>query len=154
MKTILIAAATAFVALLWTNAAFATSSDDLGPSTVQQTTSNFEARVSDGASEKSFEFEWCPDTAVTTAVSGKQYPAAGAAGAGAKALYCQNRSSATIYLTLDAVSLTTTGSTGYKFGPGDPLSINGSSTTFGPKMRAAATAKTTTGACLWCAWLK
>lgn len=134
--------------------AYGSASDDLGPMTGQQVTKNWEARVNAGASEKDWEFEWCPGVAVTTAVSGKQYPASGTTGDGAKAIYCQNRSSATIYLTFDATALTTTGSTGWKLAAGDEKTWDRSSTTFGPKFGAAATAATTTGACLWCAWLK
>lgn len=141
--------------LLLATSAWATASDDLGPSQAQQVTANSEARVNDGASETEWEFEWCPGVAATTAVSGKQYPAAGTAAAGSKALYCHNRSSATVYASfMDPITLTTNGATGYKFSPGDSLTWNRSSTTFGPRFRIAATAQTTSGACFWCSWLK
>jgi len=148
------AALGAVAVLGYAGAVYGSATDDIGPMTGQQVSRNWEARVNDGASEKSWEFEWTPGVAGTLAVAGKQYPAAGTAGVGAKALYCHNRSSATIYVTFDAVTLTTTGSTGYKFAPDKEFTWNHSSTTFGPRFGAAATAATTSGAGLWCAWLK
>jgi hypothetical protein len=106
-------------------------------------------RVNTGAATEVLEAEFC----VTTVTRNRTLAAAEYL-TGAKTLYCENRSSATVYLTLDAVALTTTGSTGWKFAAGGERTWDVSGTTFGPRVGINATAVTTTGACLWCSWLK
>lgn len=106
-------------------------------------------RINSGAATDALEVEVCVTTVTRNRVlTANEYLS------GAKALYCQNRSTATHYLTLDAVNLTTTGSTGWKFAAGDERSFDVDGGVFGPSVGVNATATTTTGACLWCAWLK
>lgn len=105
-------------------------------------------RINSGAATESFEVELCLTTAAAFAPSSAYYLA------GAKSLYVQNRSSATCYLSLDAETLTTTGSTGYKFAAGDERSFDIDGSAFGPLIRWACTAAQTTGACLFLGWLK
>lgn len=104
-----------------------------------------EVRCDDGVSQDSLEFEWVVGVA---AAAMPQYLD------GAKFLYCDNRSSANVYLTLDAVNLTSTGSTGYKLAPGTDKGWPIAASTFWSRIKAVATAATTSGAALWCAWLK
>jgi hypothetical protein len=108
-----------------------------------------DVRVNDSAATDSLEVELC----VTTVTRNRTLSASEQL-AGAKALYCENRSSATVYVTLDAVTLTTTGSTGYKFAAGTERTWGLDGTNFGPNVGINATATMTTGACLWCSWLK
>ena len=106
-------------------------------------------RMNAGAATDSLEVELC-----VTTVARNRVLAANEYLSGAKSLYCENRSSATVYVTLDAVALTTTGSTGWKFAAGTERAWDIDGSVFGPKVGVNATATTTTGACLWCAWLK
>jgi hypothetical protein len=106
-------------------------------------------RTNAGAATEVLEVELC----VTTVTRNRTLAAAEQL-AGAKAFYCQNRSSATVYATIDAVVLTTTGSTGWKLAPGDEKTWDIDGTAFGPNVGINATATMTTGACVWCAWLK
>jgi hypothetical protein len=106
-------------------------------------------RTNAGAATEVLEVELC----VTTLTRNRTL-AASEQLAGAKAFYCQNRSSATVYATIDAVALTTTGSTGWKLAAGDEKTWDIDGTAFGPNVGLNATATMTTGACVWCAWLK
>lgn len=106
-------------------------------------------RTNAGAATDSLEVELC-----VTTVTRNRVLATNEYLSGAKSLYCENRSSATVYVTLDAVNLTTTGSTGWKFAAGSERAWDIDGTAFGPNVGINATATTTTGACLWCAWLK
>jgi hypothetical protein len=106
-------------------------------------------RVNDSAATDSLEVELC-----VTTVTRNRTLAANEYLTGAKTLHCDNRSSVTTYLTLDAVSLTTTGSTGYRIAAGDDYTSEVDGSAFGPNVGINATATTTTGACLWCSWLK
>jgi hypothetical protein len=106
-------------------------------------------RVNTGAATDSLEVELCVTTVTRNrTLSTSEYLS------GAKFLFCDNRSSVTTYLTLDAVSLTTTGSTGYRVAAGDVYTWDIDGSVFGPNVGINATATTTTGACLWCSWLK
>jgi hypothetical protein len=108
-----------------------------------------DVRVNDGAATEVLEAELCVTTVTRNRVlSAAEYLT------GAKTLFCDNRSTATVYLTLDAVSLTTTGSTGYRIAAGDVYTWKIDGSVFGPNVGINATATTTTGACLWCSWLK
>lgn len=101
--------------------------------------------VSSSANTQEYEYEWCPGVASTT------YPASPPAGA--RAVYIQNRSSATCYVRFDATAVTTTGATGYRWSPLDERSFDAESS-FAGKMTGACTAATTTGACLYTSWWK
>lgn len=106
-------------------------------------------RVNTGAATDVLEVEL-----LVTTVTRNRTLAANEQLAGAKSLYCQNRSSATAYVTFDAVSLTTTGSTGWKLAAGDEKAWDIDGSVFGPTFGLNATATMTTGAGVWCAWLK
>jgi hypothetical protein len=108
-----------------------------------------DVRVNTGAATEVLEVELC----VTTVTRNRTLSAAEYL-TGAKTLYCDNRSSANHFLTLDAVALTTTGSTGWKFAAGGERTWDLDGSVFGPAVGINATAVTTTGACLWCSWLK
>lgn len=106
-----------------------------------------DVRLTDNAAFDSVEFEWLASTASSALRADQQLAAA-------KAFYCDNRSSATCYVSLDAVSVTTAGATGYKFAPGTERTFAVDGSEFGPDVRGACTANTATGAAMWCAWLK
>ncbi len=106
-----------------------------------------DVRVSDGAATEVLEFELVATTAIAGLSAGQQLAAA-------KAFYCENRSSATCYVSLDAQTLTTTGSSGWKFAAGTERTWNVDGSVFGPLVRVACTADTATGSAFWCAWLK
>jgi hypothetical protein len=105
-------------------------------------------RTNTGAATESLEVEFCLTNVANRALAASDYLA------GAKSFYVQNRSSATCYLSLDAETLTTTGSKGYKFAAGDERSFDIDGSVFGPLIRWACTAAQTTGACLFFGWLK
>ena len=104
-------------------------------------------RTNTGAATDALEAEVCASTASAALPAGAQL-------AQAKSLYIQNRSSATCYVSLDAVSVTTAGATGWKFASGDERSWDIDGSVFGSAIRVACTANQTTGACLFFGWLK
>lgn len=108
-------------------------------------TADAQVPVSTSANQEEYEYEWCPGTASTTY--------SGAPSTGARAVYIENRSSATCYVRFDATAVTTAGATGYKFASGTERSFDATHV-FAGKMRAACTAATTTGACLYTSWWK
>jgi hypothetical protein len=105
-------------------------------------------RTNPGAASESLEVEFCVTNAATRALTSSEYLV------GAKSLYVENRSSATCYGTFDAVALTTTGSTGYRWAAGTERSLDVDGTVFGPLIKFACTAAQTTGACLFLGWFK
>jgi hypothetical protein len=108
-------------------------------------------RTNTGAATDSLDAEVCVTTVVRNrTLATTEYLT------GAKSLYVENRSSATCYLTLDAVNLTTTGggATGYKFAAGTERSFDVDGSIFGPLIGVNCTATTTTPACLFFGWLK
>jgi hypothetical protein len=108
-------------------------------------------RTNAGAATDSFDVEVC-----VTTVTRNRTLATTEYLTGAKSLYVENRSSATCYLTFDAVNLTTTGggATGYKFAAGTERSFDVDGSIFGPLIGVNCTATTTTPACLFFGWLK
>jgi hypothetical protein len=136
-------------ALLWAVPALAAPTGTTCTGALCQVDATGDLRVNDGAATDSLEVELC----VTTVTRNRTLSAAEYL-SGAKTLHCDNRTSVNHYLTLDAVSLTTTGSTGYRLAPGDVYTWDIDGSVFGPNVGINATAPTTTGACLWCSWLK
>jgi hypothetical protein len=106
-------------------------------------------RTNPGAASESLEVEVC----VTTITRNRTLAAAEYL-VGAKALHTHNRSTATCYLTLDAVNLTTTGSTGYKYAADQERNFDLDGSNFGPLFGLNCTATTTTAACMFLGWLK
>ena len=136
-------------ALGWAASALAAPTGTTCTGALCQVDATGDIRINDGAATEVLEVELC-----VTTVTRNRTLAASEQLAGAKAFYCHNRSSATAYATLDAVTLTTTGSTGWKLAAGEEKTWNIDGTTFGPNVGLNATATMTTGACVWCAWLK
>lgn len=101
--------------------------------------------VSSSANTEEYEYEWCPGVASTTY--------AGSPVSGSRALYIQNRSTATCYVRFDAQAVTTAGASGYRLQAGDSLSFDATHV-FAGQMRGACTAATSTTGCLYTSWWK
>lgn len=133
---------------VWPNTTDAAPSGTTCTGALCQADATGDVRVNSGAATSTLYAEWCPGVAVTTLPTAKYL-------SGAKALAVHNKSSATCTLGFsDAETITSTGTVGDEYAPGEKIAQDIDGSVFGPHITGVCTAATTTGACLKLRWWK